>query len=259
MKSVRAIAFVLFVSVVPTLAQKLPDKPFTEWSKDAALKILSDSPWAKTYSSIESRVGAQGRSIARTQRDTVNRGGGNPGSVAIDGGNLPIVIRLHSAVPVRQATVRLQQLDVKYDKMNETERKAFDSNRKGFLDCAICKDYYVVTITKFTDNSGERTNDGIFQTVTLEDIKGNVTLVNDQGEKRELIQFTPSKGAGDPSIFFFKRLDESGKPLLTPDSKELQFVFSQSFIDWNKRDAGLYPRQFEFSIPKILVGGEVMF
>ncbi len=260
MKAVSFLTVLIFALMAASAsAQKIPDKPFTEWSKDAAQKLTTESGWAKTYQSTESKAAADARNVRREQRDTVNSGGGNPGSVSRTGGNMPIVIRLHSAQVIRQATVRLQQIFAKYDKMSDTEKAAFDTSRKVFLECGICKDYYVVTITKFTDNSGEQVNDGIFQDVKLDDIKGQVALVNDHGERRELIQFTPSKGAGDSAIFFFKRLDESGKPLLSADSKELQFTFTQTFIDWNRRDFGLYPRRFEFSVPKMIVNGEVMF
>jgi hypothetical protein len=259
MKAFAVLTFSLVIAATSVTAQKLPDKPYTEWSKDAALRIVSESPWAKTYSSTENKAGADARMGAREQRDGVYGGGSRPGSVARNLGNLPVVIRLHSAPAIRQATVRLQQLNVNYDKMSDADKRSFDENRKIFLDCAICKDYYVVTMTKYLDSSGQSVNEGIFHALKLEDVKGHVTLTNDAGEKRELVQFTPPKGAADPAVFYFKRLDANGKPLLTPESKELQFVFSNDFIDLNKRDAGLFPRMFEFSVSKMLVGGEVMF
>ena len=259
MKILPIFAFFLFAGLAaPAFGQKIPDKPYSEWSRDAALKIVSESGWAKIYTSMESRAGADRGNLANQGRDTVNRGGGQPGSVARSTGNTPIVIRLHSAPLVRQATVRLQQLSAGYDKMSSDQKAAFDAGRKGFLDCAICKDYYVVTIAKYA-NTTDTVTDGIFSAVTLDDIKGQVTLVNDNGEKRELVQFTPSKGSNDPAVMFFKRLDENGKPLLTPESKELQVQFSSTFIDWNKRDAGLYPRRFEFPVSKMMIGGEVIF
>ncbi len=239
--------------------QKFLSKPWTERSKDEALSLLSNSAWAKTYSSIESGARAEAQSMARGSRDTVNRGGGNPGSVSRDLGNLPVVIRLHSSPYVRQAMVRLQQLGAKYDKMNPEEKAKFDASRKGYLDCAICKDYYVVTITKFTDSSGETVNEGIFQSMSLEDVKGHITLANDAGEERELVQFTAPKTGGDPAIFFFKRTDDAGKALLTPETKELRFVFSNEFVQKDKRYSALYPRRFEFPVSKMIVSEAISF
>jgi hypothetical protein len=240
-------------------AQKFLSKPWTEWSKDEALSLLADSGWAKTYSSIEGGARAEAGAMARSQRDSVNRGGGNPGSASRDLGNLPITIRLHSSPFVRQAMVRLQQINVKYDKMSDEEKAKFDASRKGYLECPICKDYYVVTITKYTDSSGETINEGIFQSMTVEDMKGGVSLVNDKGESRELVQFTPPKTGTDPAIFFFKRTDDAGNPLVGIDAKELRFVFSNEFVQRDKRYSPLYPRRFEFPVSKMTISENVLF
>ena len=240
-------------------AQKFVNKQWTEWSKEEALTLLSNSGWAKTYSSIEGGARAESGAIARSQRDSVNRGGGNPGSAARDLGNLPVTIRLHSSPYVRQAMVRLQQISVKYDKMSAEEKAKFDASRKGYLECPICKNYYVVTITKFTDSSGETVNEGIFQSMTIEDMKGGITLANDKGESRELVQFTPPKSGTDPAIFFFKRNDDAGNPLVGLDTKELRFVFSNEFVQRDKRYSYLYPRRFEFPVIKMTVSETVSF
>jgi hypothetical protein len=197
--------------------------------------------------------------MARSQRDTVNSGGGRPGSVSATRGSLPVTIRLHSSPFVRQAMVRLQQIDVKYDKMDETKRAGFDASKKGFLECAICRDYYVITLTMFTDSSGEMTNEGIFAAVKPEEIIGKVSLVNDKGEKRSLIQFNPAKGPGDSAVFYFKRTDDAGTPLVSADTKSLEFIFSGEFLQWDKRYGGLYPKKWEFSVDKMTVDGKVSF
>jgi hypothetical protein len=128
------------------------------------------------------------------------------------------------------------------------------------LDCAICKDYYVVTITKYTDASGEGTiADGIFQSLTLDDVKDHITLSNDKGESRKLVQFNPPKSGGDSAVFFFKRTDDAGKPLIDESTKNLEFAFTNTFMQWDKRNMGLYPRKFEFAVSKMLVDGKVSF
>lgn len=236
-------------------AQKYLEKPYSEWSKSEATKIVNESAWAKTHQNVAVTAGSDGRQMVREQ----GRGGGNPGSVSRTLGVAPVVIRLHSAPVIRQAMVRLQQMGVNYDKMGTEEKAAFDANRKGFLDCAICNEYYVVTLTKFVDSSGETVDDGIFQSMSLDDMKGNVRLENDKGERRELVQFTPPKVAGDSAVFFFKRADENGNMLITPDSKELRFVFENAFLTSGNRYGGLVPRAFEFKVSKLLIDGKVAF
>jgi hypothetical protein len=46
-------------------------------------------------------------------------------------------------------------------------------------------------------------------------------LTNERGERRELVHFIAPKHDGDEAIFFFPRLDDQKRPLLTPKSKKL--------------------------------------
>ena len=47
-------------------------------------------------------------------------------------------LRLRSAQTVRQALVRLKQLDTNYDRMSPQDRAAFDKKYKGLLECPAC-------------------------------------------------------------------------------------------------------------------------
>jgi hypothetical protein len=240
-------------------AQKVSEKPFQKWSKDDAIKILSESSWARTYQSTEGASAAAAQQAGREQNQSVYSGGSNPRSVARNFGPAPVVIRLHSALPIRQALIRMQQITTGYDKMDEKKKAEFDESSKGFLNCAICQNYYVVTITQFPNASGQGVEEGIFQRMSLKDLKGNVWLVNEKGEQRELVQFTPSKGGGDSAVFFFARKDDKGNPFLTPQSKDFKFVFKNEFLSSNNPYAGLVPRNFEFKVSKMIIGDNVEF
>jgi len=250
-------ALFCFASSV-ALAQKY-DKPLNKWGKDEALQIVNESAWAKTYQSSSGKAGSDAGTVAREQRQSVYSGGSDPRSVARDFGPPPVTMRLHSSEILRKATVRLQQIDVGYDKMSEEDQAKFDAGRKVFLDCAICKDYYVITLTKAAFTKGGSVDEGVFQSMTLADLKGNVHLENDSGETRELVQFTAPKSAGDSAVFFFKRTDESGKHLVTPETKEIKFVFENTFLDSRNRFAILLPRFFDFKVSKMMVGDKLMF
>ncbi|HEY0426756.1 MAG TPA: hypothetical protein VGC76_03015 [Pyrinomonadaceae bacterium] len=239
--------------------EKTLQKSYQKWSQEEALKIISSKPFADQYQSSSGMNAIAQQQQAREQADTFL--GGNQRGRTIDGVRTvtPIVIRLHSALPVRQAQVRLRQIQAGYDKMNGEERKKFDESQKIMLECAICKDYYVVTITKFTDSSGTSVDNGIFQLMKFEDFKGKIWLVNDKDEKRELAQFTPPKKAGEPAVFYFKRTDEKGNLLLTTDSKTLKFVFSNDLLDDDNQYSYLLPRTFEFSVSKLIFNNKVEF
>ena len=252
--------FVLIIAVgalVPTFGQKYLQKPYTEWSKEEALKVYTDLPWANQYQSERGLDAAAIANQQREQRDT-RLSGSERGNQGVVGAPVPIVVRLHSALPVRQAMVRLQQLDVGYDKMKAEEKSKFDASRAGFLECKICKDYYVVTLTKFKDKSSS-VNDGIFQSLKIEDLKGKVWLENDKGERRELTEFTPPKSETDSALFFFKRNDEAEKPFFTPSDKLIKFMFSNELRDNKNEYSGLIPRLFEFKASKMVVDGKLEF
>jgi len=240
--------------------EKTLQKPYQKWSQDEALKVISAKPFADQYQSEKSNnVMAQVGNLNGQAQNNIGgsyRGTGNQDRVL---GAAPIVIRLHSSLPVRQAQVRLRQIQAGYDKMNDEQRKKFDESQKIMLDCAICKDYYVVTITKFKDSSATSVDDGIFQTMKLDNFKGKVWLTNDKDEKRELVQFTAPKKAGEPAVFYFKRVDEKGNPLLTTDSKTLKFVFSNDLLEIDNEYSYLLPRLFEFNVAKLIIDNKVEF
>lgn len=249
----------LFILAVSISAQKTWEKPMEKWSKDDALKVLSSSPWSQTYQSTSGSSFAAAQQVNREQSQTANSGGSNPRSVARNFGPPPVVVRLHSAMPIRQAIVRLQQISANYDKLDEKKKAEFDAGTKVFLGCAICQNYYVVTLTQFTDSSGQFVEEGIFQTMTLKDFQGNIWLENEKGEKRELVQFTPPKGRGDSAVFFFARKDNKGDIFLTPEIKDFKLVFKNEFLETGNRYAGLVPRKFEFKVSKMMVADSLLF
>src|SRR6266478_6761857 len=101
-------------------------KPFKEWSRSEAEKILNDSPWAnqqevrirfdkEAQKAAGSYSGVSSASAAQSQTE-VSR-------------DLPVdfifTLRLRSALPVRQAVVRLRQLQTDIEKMSPKELAAF--------------------------------------------------------------------------------------------------------------------------------------
>jgi hypothetical protein len=240
--------------------EKTLKKPFREWSQEEAMKVISAKPFADQYQSEKSNnVGAQIDQLNGQAQNNIGgsyRGTGNNDRVL---GALPVVIRLHSSLPVRQAQVRIRQIAAGYDKMNEEQRKKFDETQKIMLDCAICKDYYVVTLLKFKEASATSIDTGIFQNMAFDYFKGKIWLLNDKDEKRELAQFTAPKKPGDPAIFYFKRTDDKGNPLLTTDSKSFKFMISNDLLDNDNQYSYLLPRSFEFSVSKLIFDNKVEF
>ena len=248
------LVFALMVAS-PAFGQKFLQKPYKEWTREEAMKILTTPPWSDQYQSERGQDAAAMLQQQREQADT-RLSGAERGNLGASPAFPPIRIQMFSALPVRQALVRLQQLDAGYDKMSAEEKAKFDAGRAGFLECKICKDYYVVMLSKWKAKEASVTN-GIFQTLKLEDVKGKIWLENDKGQRREITEFTPAKSETDSSIFFFKRNDDTGAPLFTPSDKLIKFMFSNELRDNKNEYSGLIPRLFEFKAAKMVVDGKL--
>jgi hypothetical protein len=225
-------------------------KPFAQWSKTNVQKLLNDSPWARTQ---EARLdfGSEVRRIAgapttSSGHQSTEMGGAN---IAVD---YRVTLRLRSALPIRQALVRLKQIEAKYDQMNAKERAAFDEKMKGLLDCPACAQNYVVTLScKSTNYPGaDALYDGL-RGATLPGLKPYVHIENDRGERRSLIHFVAPKAPGEETIFFFPRFDDEDRPLVTPATRKLYFRLSDS----NAKAI----TNIELDVTKLLLNGEIVF
>ena len=246
-----------FTSTV--FAQKVLEKPYQKWSKDEATKLLTDSPWVRTYQSSAGIAAASQDQVKREQSDQKLYRDTYGGSSSRTMAPVPIVMRLHSGLPVRQAIVRLRQIQAGYDKMEETQRTEFDKTTAGMLNCVICQKFYVITVTRFLDSSRQSVEEGVFQRMGFEQLKGNMWLLNEKGERRELAQFNPPKNASDMAVLYFPRLDDKGNPFLTAESKKFQFVFDGAFLNSANPYAAWLPRRLEFDVSKIMDREKVVF
>src|SRR2546425_1999398 len=196
------LAITLGLSGLAPAQQGWQSKPYREWTKDDIIKIASDSPWAQV----------QQVKVATAEE--------------IPTDFVPAVtIRLRSALPIRQALARLKQIDAKYDKMSDKDRATFDAKVKGLLECPACAANYIVTLGPPISRHQMKNGLGTLIDSNLSLLQKRVYLINDRGERRELIHFVAPKHVEDEATFFFARLDEKRKPLLAPDNKKLYFMF----------------------------------
>jgi hypothetical protein len=249
-----------YICVLASLAsgQRVLDKPVDEWSKADAMEVLNRSAWAQIYQSTEGVAAASAAAALRDQSD--NRlAGSERGRTDRSGGPSPILFRLHSGLPIRLALTRLNQIGAGYDKMNDKAKSEFNQSARKLLECIPCQNYYVVSITQFPNPSGDNVEEGIFQAMTLQQMKGNVWLKNEKGETREVVEFIAPKKRGDSAVFFFARMDDKGKILINKDNKTLTFAFNQTFLTSSNRFGYLLPRQLDFKVSAITVGDLVVF
>lgn len=231
----------------------LPRKPFTEWSRNEAEAILNNSPWARqqevriqsdketqkaagSYSGVSSTAAAQSQMEVSSQPPV----------------DLIFTLRLRSALPVREALVRLKRLETDLEKMTGEQRAAFEKQTKGLLDCPACAANYVVTLSSKSKNSpGSDAVYAAFKGGRIADLQRYVYVANERGDRRSLVYFVPPKAPGEEATFFFPRADEKGSPLLTPGNKELLINLTD-----NRANA---ITNFKFDVSKLVMNGKVEF
>lgn len=222
--------FLVLASAFAAFSQNEWEKtPYQNWTKDVVRKILYDSPWIKTKE-------FQQRGVDTRQ----------VGLIIPPAATARIVLR--SALTVRQALLRERQLEAKYDKKSDADKKAFDEKNAALLNCPACKDYYVVSVAYgylAMDNKNY-----------VADRKKYVYLSNDAGDKRELAEFTVLSQQSPEVAFFFPRRNEKGEDLITSKSTKLIFNFELKGMDGKST----FPfEKIEFDVSKFIVDDKVIF
>jgi hypothetical protein len=204
-------------------------KPFSEWTKTDVEAVLNDSAWAvhqelrikfakETQTAAGSYSGVSSAAAAQSQTEVTSQ-------IPVD---FIFTLRLRSALPIREALVRLRQFQ-DTSKLNEKELAAFNAQTKGLLDCPACANNYVLTLSsKSTNSPGADAVYTLFRGARLADLQRYVYIANETGERRELVHFVPPKVPGEEAIFFFPRLGEKGRPLLLADNRELLVSFANN-------------------------------
>jgi hypothetical protein len=212
---------------IPADGQKVWEKkPSQQWSNFEITKILIDSPWGKIEKDYDS--------------------------------SYPVNIRLLSALPIRQALVRQKQLRLNYDKLTTAEKAKFDSEVKDFLECPGCVKYYILTYRIVSNDLKVRL---ALKDLSLDELKPYVFLINDKGERRNLVHFIPPERRNEKAlffenaVFFFERVDEQGKPLLSIANKKFYFQVDEQ----SPKLKSLPVKKFTFGVPKLIQNGEIIF
>ena len=218
----------MLFAVSPQRAQEqLLRKPFPEWSKADVTKLLNDSAWARTQE-VRVRPRSRVRSVAGPTESAATDRHASLGGAA-EAKDFRFTIRLRSALPIRQAVVRLVQLEAGYDRMPASEKKKLDAQTSTLLECPECRDNYVVSV-----GFGANNNQGVdliydwFKGRTIQSLKGYISLANDRGVRRDLSGFIAPKVPGDEAFFLFARRDEQGRPLISENDKRVLFRMSDA-------------------------------
>lgn len=205
MRTTRASAalLLLWVSVAPLLSKNAWEGPFQTWNRAQVAKVFNDSPWARTQTySSELGAGSQGQNEVHYN----------------------FVVRLFSALPIRQAYFRMLQIMNNYDDLPSDRRQAFDSKVGGILQADV-KDEVVLAVAFATnDPEADRNVKHYLDTATTATLSQSAFLYSPQAGRVDLLKYIPPGQEGIGARFIFPRTFK-GKSLLQPGDKEMRFEF----------------------------------
>ena len=219
-------------------AQVWTKKPWTEWSKSDCQKILSDSPWAADAG------------LGTTVMQVVSENSAVPGREAAP--SITYQVRFLSARPVREAIMRLQQLDPKFSASPPDQKQKFEAQAKEFIEGDF-SDRVVVQVnysanTQIYDQALIRS----WQSQSPEVIKQSTYL---NPGKIGPLAVQVGQGGSHEVQFIFPRKSANGDILISPDAKEINLEFESPGIGTLAPDR-LFIR---FFTKKMRVNGQLMY
>lgn len=210
------IAIIAFASY--TNAQN-STKPWTEWSKKDAEKVLNDSPWGQTYTE-EPTAPVDTTVITNTKGGlTGNRNGENVGAPAPK--PVHYRVRLLTAKPVREAFAKVVVLS------QPSAGKELADQLQAFIDRDF-GDYLVVAFSIETEDARRaQGSNAMLSRLTADMLADKIFLERNDGKRAALIDYKPPTNDGmGAKIIFSKTLD--GQPFLADGNETLRFIFQMS-------------------------------
>lgn len=211
------LAILLFLGVVLRVAAKdfWEAKPFTEWNEQEAMKMLSESPWARTLNVLGGTLAAGQAANRVTDLPTLSTTGpgratgsmiGQPGSGFGTDDSVPLYISWFSSGKIRQALGRLAQL----------RHHAPESEVKKFVEQPT-EDYQIGVSGPLLDS---------FNVLSLDDFKQRTFLSSkkDTSKKLPLKSYVPPKKRNDGTAVFSFERQMDGKPAFGLEDQEVEFV-----------------------------------
>jgi hypothetical protein len=209
---------ILLLALVTSSAQN-KGKAWSEWSKKEAEKILTDSPWAQTQ--IDTDTSQMFYSPTSDPRMTGVRSNSTTDSRVGQGAtNQEVSIKFHvrffSARPIRQALVRLMEIQQK-------PSPEIAQRLTNFAEVQA-KDSIIVTVT--FESNDQRFSGPImqaFNSAATGTLKNDAYLERNDGRRMFLEEYVPPGKDGFGARFIFLR-ELDGQPFVNPGTTDVRFV-----------------------------------
>ena len=209
-------------------------KPWKEWSKNDAQKLLNKSPWAQQ----------------QVDQDYIEKNPLKPNSIDSEtdarlkqNEGMTSSIRFFSARPVRQAFVRIIQLQKKDLTPEMVERL------NTFAETPSDK-YIVVAVTVENPDAnllGKAMQ--VYRNATTTKLKNGTYLERNDGKRVFIEEYTPPGSDGFGARFIFPRTLD-GKPFLSPEHTLVRFV--------SELDSAIKLRM-DYKVKEMMLDGQVEY
>jgi hypothetical protein len=248
---IATMAFLLAGIAAQAQAQFWNKKDYQKWSAGECHKILSDSPWAQnyTFSMVQMPNGATQTAI--------------PGRQPLL--EVEYTAIFFSALPVREAQVRLGQIESHYDKMSPAQKKAFDESAARYLAVPFPTD--TVVLVNYSTNVNYLVSPlaSSWQLQTTATLENSAFLFAD-GKTVRLRRYQPDMK--QPHFFLFFPREANGTPILSGATKSLtvqitspQLQFSNTFGSGSLTAQAPNARNiiFSFNVKKMMYHGKIAY
>lgn len=193
---------------------------FNKWSVKDVRTILGNSAWAK----------AKGfRGVVTGEHGNFNPGarGTGGGTLGTDIPNFEFRVVFFSSLPVRQAYVRMFQIENHYDSLSPAKQKAFNQNPTvdSLLHGDVSQEVMVNMSYHCNDPIAMRNMNQWFNTQTMKTLGQNVYLYANKTQVQLEKYIPPSQSHGMGARFIFPR-QVNGEPILSSPSGKLRFQIS---------------------------------
>jgi hypothetical protein len=195
-------------------------KDWKQWSKEDVRRMLEDSPWSRKFSvgksivskALPSESGAAGRGAAGESREEID-----------------YYFQLRSALPVREALVRDEEIKRKYDKMTEEEKKAFDTDAESTLSKQYEADILVHVVYKSNIGTFERALAVYWQSIPENSLPLDVFIITPRGDHVGPVRFiSPKSGTLEFDLVFPRMFN--GEPTIREGDKTFTIEFPHPHI-----------------------------
>lgn len=215
MRPNRFLSFIVFFSVlVPTAAAQdfWVKKPYTEWSQREVQRMLRDSPWARRWVMQRAAIVPIGR---ETAMESADRAGERTPEVTY-------TVQIRSALPMRQALVRISQIEQGND-MPREQLERWQRAHQNLLQLQFAETVVLYVLYSSNIPLYDRELAHYWHGQTTETLLDKVFL-NTPGGRLPLLAYSHAPGATRAFQLTFPRFHE-GQPIIPEGSKQFSLEF----------------------------------